>query len=102
MKKLILAAMLALTTIPAQAAGELYIDLGAAYVSELQVREEASVTFGDYTVSAMATATLDVDQYAPMARVGYIWHGFGVEFDAVGVPDISLRRINMFYRFTFR
>ena len=79
----------------------LYLDLGLTYVGELKVTERAQVAFGDYTISAEASATLDVDTSLPMIRIGYIFHGFGLEYDTIGIPSIQLTRINLFYRFEF-
>ena len=102
MKKLLLAAVLALTTISVQAAGELYLDLGVTYVPEVGIEQRGKITVGDYTVSAEASATLEVEAWAPMVRVGYIYNGFGVEFDEIFTGVTSIRRYNAYYRFSFQ
>jgi len=81
-------------------AGELYLDLGAAYLSELAIKQTASFEFMGQTLTLEKKAELDVDQFVPMARLGYLFKNHvGVEYSYVGVPGMSLHRINTFYRF---
>ena len=97
-----LTAILALTTISAQAAGELYIDLGVAYVHSLEITEKAHVTFGDYTISAEASAELSVEGALPFARIGYLFNNWGIEVEGTGTPELSLNMARVYYRFTFK
>ncbi len=97
-----LTAILAMTTVTAKAGGELYLDIGATYVKEFGVTERLSVSIGKYTISGEASATLDVDAYSPMVRLGYLYNGFGAEVDTVGVPSQNLVRYNVYYRFSFK
>lgn len=78
-----------------------YLDLGLSYVDEFGVIERGSVTFGNYTISAEVSATVDVQDLVPMVRFGYLWRGFGIEYDTIGVPNQDFSRINIFYRWEF-
>ena len=95
-----LISILLLTTPPVFA--EFYIDLGATYLDELEYTQRVSVSFMGITQSAEASATLDVEGWVPMVRFGYLWRGLGVELDYIGDSDTNLRRINVFYRVSFK
>ena len=94
--------LLAILLLPIPAMAEFYIDLGATYLDELEYTQRVELSFMGITHSAEASATLDIDGWVPMIRLGYLYHSLGVELDYIGTSDINLRRINAFYRFSFR
>lgn len=99
MKKFMLAAALLLTTISVQAG--VYLDLGASYIDNLDLIERASVTYGDYTISAERTVELEVSDWAGMARIGYEHSSWHFEYESMGIPKYHFERVNVYYRFNF-
>jgi len=96
------ASLFALILFATPAAGEFYIDLGVTYVDKLEIKEQASITFGDFTVSAERSASLEVKELVPMVRVGYMWKNYGLELDYAGYSSANIKRINLYHRFSFK
>ena len=96
-----LALILILALFASPVSAGLYIDLGVTYVDELGIKESTTFEFAGQTVSAEASATVDVDEYVPMLRIGYLWRSIGLEYDTIGTPTKNLQRVNLYYRFTF-
>lgn len=81
-----------------QAHAEIYIDIGIAYIDEVDVISKGKVNLGGFVVEAEYTTRLEVDDWVPMLRVGFIHKGWAIEYDTIGAPSMYIPRINLFYR----
>lgn len=88
---------------------DVYVDVGVAYIDEVDVITSGRVDLFGYEIEAEYTSNLVVEGYVPMLRVGYtyrgdvgIFNGLSIEYDAIGSPSVMIPRVNVFYRFTFK
>jgi len=104
MKKLIvsLSVLLLLFGYNSIANAEVYLDLGFTYVDDVNVVSSTRLRLLGHDVTAEVNHTLEVDNFVPMIRIGYMYKGFAIEYDTIGVPDLVIPRINTFYRLKFK
>lgn len=83
---------------PGKVHAEVYIDIGLAYIDEVDVVTRGKVNLGGFVVEAEYTSSLEVKDWVPMLRVGFIHNGWAIEYDTIGAPSLYIPRINIFYR----
>lgn len=84
------------------AQADVYVDIGFAYIDEVDVISSGRVTVFGQEVTAEYTTRLEVKEWVPMLRVGYIFNNWAIEYDTIGAPSLYIPRINVFYRVSFK
>lgn len=92
-----------------KAHADVYVDIGITYIDKVDITSSARLDLFGTQVTAEYTTRLEVEEWVPMLRVGYIYTGnipifknLAIEYDTIGAPSLYIPRINMFYRFQFK
>jgi hypothetical protein len=81
-----------------KARADVYVDIGMAYIDTVDITTSGRVNLFGYEVEAEYTTRLEVEDWVPMLRVGFIHNGWAIEYDVIGAPSQFIPRINLFYR----
>lgn len=87
---------------PGKVHADVYVDIGFTYIDEIDVTTSGRLEIFGQTVEAEYTTSLEVKEWVPMLRVGFIHNGWAIEYDTIGAPSLYIPRINLFYRVQFK
>ena len=85
-----------------RAQSDVYVDIGVTYIDEVDVTTSGRLNLFGVEVTAEYTTRLEVKEWVPMLRIGYIFNNWAIEYDTIGAPSLYIPRINIFYRAQFK